>query len=73
MTAIRIFDVRFLFNRNGEVSAGAMETMREVAAEGKKLPVVRDGRDESAMPKHVMGEEVLQAYDNGEFSLDWSL
>ena len=73
MTAIRIFDVRFLFNRNGEVAAGAMETMREVAAEGKKIPVVRDGRDASAMPKHVNGEEVLQAYDNGDFSMDWSL
>ena len=72
MTAIRIFDVRYLFNRNGEVSAGAMETMRDVAAEGKKLPVVRDGRDESAMPKHKLGTEVLEAYDNGEFSMDWS-
>lgn len=73
MTAIRIFDIRFLFNRNGEVSAGAMETMRDVLDDGKKIPVVRDGRTEGEMPKHALGEEVLKQYDCGEFTMDWSL
>ena len=73
MTAVRIFDVRFLFNRSGEVNNGAMETMRQVAQDGKKIPLVRDGRDVSAQPKHALGTDVLQAYDNGDFSMDWSL
>ena len=79
MTAIRIFDVRFLHNRDGSINAGAMETMRDnagametmrdVVADGKKIPVVRDGSDQSQMPKHALGTDVLAAYDNG---LDWS-
>ena len=73
MTGIRIFDVRYLTNRDGSVNTGTIEDIRACEESGKTAVVRHRTHTEL---KHALGTDVLNKFDNGvdmpfDFPLDW--